>query len=74
MQTSAHLVERKQVRFPRSKRRRIRKKWSKRMENWRESPSPYIYQLMGRTLVMHPAMLVRLREVLDQQQRTRFGL
>ncbi len=32
--------ERRQFRFPRSKRRRIRKKWSSREKNWRERYVP----------------------------------
>jgi len=31
-------TKREQFRFPRSHRRRIRKKWAKRVENWRSAP------------------------------------
>lgn len=37
------LVRRRQVRFPRSKRRRIRKKWAKRERNWVTEPDPHVY-------------------------------
>ena len=32
------------VRFPRSKRKRIRKKWAKRPENWRQDLDPCYFQ------------------------------
>ncbi len=37
------LVRRRQVRFPRSKRRRIRKKWRKNPKNWITEPDPNVY-------------------------------
>ena len=67
---SEHLVIREQVRFPRSKRKRIRKKWAKRPENWAERPDPDIYRMAdpitGRVqLVCHPETARRLREMID---------
>jgi hypothetical protein len=54
-------VERKQVRFPRSKKKRIRNKWAKREENYRVSPR--IYRLGG-DLYAHPSIYQRLlREI-----------
>ena len=61
--TDIWMTEHKQVRFPRSKKRRIRKKWAKRPENWRSVPQDKAYQI-GDTLVMHPAMLERLKKQL----------
>lgn len=52
-----------QFRFPRSKRRRIRKKWAKDKHNFK--PSPQILR-SGNTLICHPAMAVKLREHLAQ--------
>lgn len=39
IQTSPYLTERRQVRFPRSKTRRIRKKWAKRPGNFATRPA-----------------------------------
>lgn len=57
--TSIHLVDHRQVRFPRSKKRRIRKKWSNRGSNWRSVPSAQIYELHTGILLMHPVMADR---------------
>jgi hypothetical protein len=43
----------KQVRFPRSKKRRIRKKWTKQRKNFGWVPSPTIYR-MGNMIIAHP--------------------
>ena len=58
------LVDRKQVRFPRSKKRRMRKKWAKDVKNWRSEPSETFYR-MGNVVYAHPAMIERLRRELD---------
>jgi hypothetical protein len=42
-----------QIRFPRSKRARIRKKWANRIENYRRDPSGY---MMKGKLVLHPSI------------------
>ena len=57
---SHHLTIREQVRFPRSKRRRIRKKWAKRPGNHASRPDPSIYKLGEGTLLMHPATAATL--------------
>ena len=63
---------RKQIRFPRSKKRRIRKKWAKRPENWTAYSVPWatVYR-MDDLLVMHPAILGRVtREIEDRLIRS----
>ena len=63
--TNPHMTERIQTKFPRSKKRRIRKKWSKNQKNWTTRPVDKVYQ-MGNTLIMHPEIFERLRrEVKD---------
>lgn len=50
----ANLGERReQFRFPRSKRKRIRKKWAKNQRNWRMVYVPQIYR-MGDAFIMDP--------------------
>lgn len=51
-----------QFRFPRTKKRRIRNKWSKRPENWRPSRRAY---LTGDTLYVHPKMATLIRAQMD---------
>jgi hypothetical protein len=50
------------VRKPRTKRRRIVKKWRKRAENWRHAPAAY--QMAGLGLVVHPAIYERMQRIL----------
>jgi hypothetical protein len=47
------LVDRKQVRFPKTKRRRIRRKWAKRPENYKEFPKREAYRIAN-ALYVHP--------------------
>lgn len=51
----------KQWRFPRSKKRRIRKKWAAVKTNWR--PDDKIYR-MGNMITCHPVMAAKLRKQL----------
>lgn len=54
------LTMRKQFRFPRSKKRRIRSKWAKRISNSRELPMNTLIQIndgMGRAFIGHPATI-----------------
>ena len=53
------LTERKQWRFPRSKKRRIQKKWSKDERNVRYEPKAY---QSGQTIYCHPQITAKLRE------------
>ena len=52
-------VERKQIKFPKSKKHRIRIKWSKREENY--TYVPRIYKL-GDRLICHPSIYQKLKE------------
>jgi len=52
-----------QYRFPRSKKARIRKKWSKKLSNYK--PDPQVYQINDK-LYAHPETVRRLKEVLDK--------
>ena len=49
-------VVEQQVRFPRSKRRRIQKKWRKDKRNWETKKESYMYVLNGKALVSPEAM------------------
>lgn len=61
-----------QVRFPRSKRRRIRKKWCKDRRNWKRVPTGDVYQLGG-TIYMHPDVLKRLKQKIARQNDDRIS-
>ena len=50
-----------QVRFPRSKKRRIRKKWARRRENWAWVYIPRIWRV-GDTIYMDPQSYARVME------------
>ena len=54
--TDPYLSDRVQYKFPRSKKKRIRKKWAKNPKNWKNVPKLETYQI-GDTLIMHPEML-----------------
>jgi hypothetical protein len=49
------LIDSRQVRFPRSKKRRIRKKWSKDKRNYKDFPSDNILVAGGSAIFIHPA-------------------
>ena len=52
---------RKQVRFPRSKRARVRKKWRKDLRNYETVTTTPVYAMGGR-LIMHPETEVVFRK------------
>lgn len=60
-----------QVRFPRTKKRRIRKKWSKRQANWGQVPrAPEFYRVaatefFGEQIMGHPDAIAMLRAAAD---------
>lgn len=58
-----HMADFMQVRFPRSKKKRIRKKWAKDSRNYRYVPWRKAYQL-GDTVFAHPAMIESIRKEL----------
>lgn len=56
---------REQIRFPRSKRRRIIKKWEKQEKNFTYTPTCF---KVGNTLLCHPAVASLLRREIWRQQ------
>ena len=56
-----------QVRFPRSKKKRIRRKWAKQRKNFREVVTPWdkAFQI-GNHLMRHPTMLERLEKAMGE--------
>ncbi len=57
-------TERRQVRFPKSKRGRIRKKWAKQQKNWAEAPVHRVVILDGKVFASE-ATVEALRLNLD---------
>ena len=75
--TSPIMVDRFQFRFPRSKKRRIRKKWSKRYENYKTAPKEEVF-IIGDSIICHPSMAVKIEDEMKRQneivERKRSGL
>ena len=55
-----------QVKFPRSKKKRIRRKWRKNHKNYAWVSDGQVYQMGGR-LYMHPAMWERLKKEMNKR-------
>ena len=68
--SSDHMADRVQFRFPRAKKRRIRRKWAKRRENYKTVPWDTAYRI-GNTMYMHPIMVERLKREIERQNRER---
>lgn len=64
---STSLTTTTQFRFPKSKRRRIRKKWSKNPKNFRTVPRTDFFLYNG-AIICHPKMARRLRTTLQNLQ------
>lgn len=65
--------ERVQYRFPRSGRRRIRAKWTRRPMNWRTIRRGGVVRL-GNMLVVHPSVAAELRRaVIENIEKEFFG-
>lgn len=60
------LADWKQVKFPRSKKKRICRKWAKNQKNYAYIPKNGYYQI-GDMLIMHPTMLESLKREIDKQ-------
>lgn len=61
------LVLARQIRFPRSKRRRIRRKWARRAANCEFKPDENCYLLPEKkTLIAHPSVIARLKAKLAE--------
>ena len=59
--------ETKQTRFPRSKRKRIRRKWAKDRRNYTTVSLPGICQLPDGTFVMDPVSYAKLQEEIAKE-------
>ena len=59
--SSTLMSERKQFRFPKSKKKRIRKKWSKRESNYRYEPMKQYY-IINDTIYAHPSVIKKIKE------------
>ena len=68
--SSHYMADRVQFRFPRSKKRRIRRKWAKRPENYKTVPWDKAW-LIGGTVYMHPIMVEKLKREIDRRNRDR---
>lgn len=58
------LVEHKQFRFPKSKKKRIQKKWLKKTCNWKTIIDRNVYMLnthAGRIAIAHPTIIKKLK-------------
>jgi hypothetical protein len=53
-----------QFRFPKSKKRRIRRKWAKRTENWRPMTKA-LFNKNTNEIYMHPDMAAKMVKVTD---------
>lgn len=60
------LADRRQTRFPKSKSRRIRRKWTKRQSNWSMVPR-MSYYMMGNQLIAHPSMIEKILRAIGQR-------
>lgn len=60
------MFDRVQFRFPRSKKKRIRKKWAKDQKNYKNVPWDKVYKI-GDTFIMHPTLLDQVRKACDDQ-------
>lgn len=64
------LVEGRQLRFPRSKRRRIRRKWAKRPGNMEWRPCPGVmYDDVNKVVIGHPDTILRLKARIAESAR-----
>ena len=61
------LVKREQIKFPRSKKKRILKKWYKDPKNWISYPDPAVYK-SGNTIFCHPIMASRIKAAMREEQ------
>jgi hypothetical protein len=63
------LILRTQFRFPRSKKKRIRKKWSKNTNNYKSEPDPNCYKI-GNIIYCHPWVARIMKEKIALANRT----
>ena len=70
MVRSYQITDRIQVRFPRSKKKRIRKKWAKQEKNFAYFPSKNIWK-MGDTLIAHPEVIEKIMKEITKDMYRR---
>lgn len=70
---SKTLVIKYQYRFPKSKRRRIRKKWKKDLKNWKTKVDPQCY-LLNNQIICHPEVAEKLRSSMLTYENSRAKL
>lgn len=58
--TSVLAVDRRQIRFPRSKKKRIRRKWSKRAQNFFDFPRAFCNG--SKMIICHPSVLEQMKD------------
>lgn len=58
----------KQVKFPKTKRKRIQKKWKKDNTNFKQIPIKHGYILNNNTLVIHPDDLHNIKHMIKPNQ------
>lgn len=63
---SLHATKRVQFRFPRSKSKRIRKKFQKNEKNFRTEPTAYFMQNRN-SMVVHPTIYKTLTEIQEEK-------
>ena len=66
---SLYLVKPIQVRFPRSKKKRMRKKWAKNPRNFTNKPSNE-FLVSGDMIVGHPALVAELRRQMKDRSQS----
>jgi hypothetical protein len=70
IRTSPFALTREQIRFPRTKKKRIQKKWSKDKRNFTDRPGMY---LIGSNIaVAHPEIYRKLKNTIDRQAEAYF--
>ncbi len=68
----AEHVSRIQIRFPRSKRKRIKKKWKKQEKNFRIDHKPAIYKTPA-GFICHPIIYQQLQEQLKKEEEKKYA-
>ena len=64
-------MTRQQYRFPRSKKKRMQKKWRKDQSNWREQPA--MYMIGNGDVVAHPEIVRKIQHQIDSQLNERMA-
>lgn len=68
LQPNDCLKKHRQVRFPKSKKKRMRKKWAKNPKNHDWTADEHVY-IFGNNIIAHPETLAKLSYLLQERQR-----